>query len=294
MKTNKLIILATICLFITITTHAQFRIQNDGEIRFSTDASGPWDNTFITYPGSPQSKCYVVDPLGGDGFFVTGRGEVFYNDGVLWSDSTLKTDIANINNALENLIKLKGVSYKKKSEIKYLEKDHNKAKKHYGLIAQEVEKVFPELVSEGDKNKKGISYISLVPVLIEALKEQQSEIETLQQQIIVCCGSNNKEKSKSKEEGNSSLINTSASLEQNNPNPFTENTTINYFLPDHATSASIILYNMNGSPVKNIPLSGTGAGNIVIEGSELNPGMYMYALIVDNKHIDTKNMILTE
>ena len=61
-----------------------------------------------------------------------------------------------------------------------MKKDESEKQK-IGLLAQDIEKVFPELVSESH-GVKSVNYQGLVPVLINALKEQQSEIEILKQQ----------------------------------------------------------------------------------------------------------------
>ena len=56
--------------------------------------------------------------------------------------------------------------------------------RQYGLIAQQVEKVFPEMVKTIDsKGYKGVDYAKLVPVLIEAIKEQQKQIELLKNRL---------------------------------------------------------------------------------------------------------------
>jgi hypothetical protein len=57
-----------------------------------------------------------------------------------------------------------------------------KGKQKIGVLAQEIKEVFPELVSEDDNEMLAVNYQGLVPVLINALKEQQSEIEILKQQ----------------------------------------------------------------------------------------------------------------
>ena len=57
-----------------------------------------------------------------------------------------------------------------------------KGKKKIGLLAQEIQKLFPELVSADDKNRLTVNYQGLVPVLINALKEQQNEIVKLKEQ----------------------------------------------------------------------------------------------------------------
>ena len=83
------------------------------------------------------------------------------------------------------------------------------------------------------------------------------------------------------------------SLEQNNPNPFTEVTEINYYLPAETQNAMLYVYDLQGKPVKNYKITQMGNASHVIQGSELSAGMYLYTLIADGKEVDTKRMILT-
>ena len=83
-------------------------------------------------------------------------------------------------------------------------------------------------------------------------------------------------------------------LEQNSPNPFNISTTIAFYLPTSIAEASIYIYDMNGGQIKSYPINTRGNGSIIIQGSELAAGMYLYALIADGKVIDTKRMILTK
>ncbi len=83
-------------------------------------------------------------------------------------------------------------------------------------------------------------------------------------------------------------------LNQNVPNPFNSATTIGFYLPNTVTNANIYVYDMNGIQLKSYPITEKGKGNVIIQGSELNAGMYLYTLITDGKVIDTKRMILTK
>ena len=58
-----------------------------------------------------------------------------------------------------------------------------KGKQKIGVLAQEIKEVFPELVSEDDNEMLAVNYQGLVPVLINALKEQQSEIDELKEMV---------------------------------------------------------------------------------------------------------------
>jgi hypothetical protein len=91
------------------------------------------------------------------------------------SDKNLKTNITPIENALDKILSLEGVEFDFISGVNcgYL-------KKHQiGLIAQDVKKVIPEVVGKNNDGTLGVSYQHLVAVLIEAIKEQQQEIEEL-------------------------------------------------------------------------------------------------------------------
>ena len=89
------------------------------------------------------------------------------------SDRNLKTNIKTIDNPLEKITRLRGVYFNWK-------RDNTKG---VGLIAQEVEKVFPELV-KGEEGNKGVEYGNLVAPLIEAIKEQQKQIEELKAKLV--------------------------------------------------------------------------------------------------------------
>lgn len=81
-------------------------------------------------------------------------------------------------------------------------------------------------------------------------------------------------------------------LKQNNPNPFTENTVIEYSLPETVQTASLYIYDMNGKQIEQIALTERGESSVTVNGGHLSAGMYLYSLIADGKVIDTKRMIL--
>ena len=94
-------------------------------------------------------------------------GEVTAVDFNSTSDFNLKTNIHTVNNALETINALRGVSFDWKET----------GKKSYGVIAQELEKVLPELVKGNDP--KTVSYSGIIGILIEAVKELKKEVEDL-------------------------------------------------------------------------------------------------------------------
>ena len=102
-------------------------------------------------------------------FFNASSGQVTAVDFNSTSDATLKTNIEVLNSSLEKLSQIDGVSFNWK--------ENNRPA--IGVIAQNVEKVFPELISEIE-GVKSVKYNGLIGVLIEAVKEQQNQIQEIQ------------------------------------------------------------------------------------------------------------------
>ena len=85
------------------------------------------------------------------------------------SDSRLKTNIKTIEEPLDILAKLRGVSFDRT----------NTGTKSYGVIAQEIEQILPEVVYHDEEGFKSVSYNSIIGFLIEAIKSQQQQIDHL-------------------------------------------------------------------------------------------------------------------
>ena len=91
------------------------------------------------------------------------------------SDISLKDNITPIPNALDKVLQIRGVTYNRN--------DIEDNPKHVGVIAQEVEKVLPEVVSQGEDGIKSVAYGNMVSLLIEAIKEQQEQIDMLKEKL---------------------------------------------------------------------------------------------------------------
>ena len=65
-------------------------------------------------------------------------------------------------------------------------------------------------------------------------------------------------------------------------------------LPETTASARVIVYNLEGKQLKEVTVKERGSASVKIVANELGAGMYIYALIVDSKVVDTKRMILTK
>ena len=120
--------------------------------------------------------------VGGGDLAVASDAEI---DGDLWvdgvlntpSDIRLKTKIETLTGVLEKIDQLRGVRYEFKDQQKYA------SGPQVGLIAQELQKVYPELVSQGADGYLAVSYSQLTGVLIQAVKEQQQQMKLTKQEI---------------------------------------------------------------------------------------------------------------
>jgi hypothetical protein len=119
----------------------------------------------------------IFNTAGNDYFGGIAAGKLWTSSGTLaGSDLRLKTEITNLTQSLPKLAQLRGVSF--------FWKDKNRgAGQQLGLIAQEVEAVFPALVETGPDGMKAVNYTGLIPALIEAIKEQQRLITQLQTDV---------------------------------------------------------------------------------------------------------------
>ena len=113
-----------------------------------------------------------------DGLYV--HGDILYGGALTSSsDKRFKLNIVPINNAIHKLQSIRGVYYKWRKD-EFPERNFTD-EKQIGVIAQEVEREFPEIVKTNNDGYKSIDYAKLTPILIEAVKEQQiliSEIKT--------------------------------------------------------------------------------------------------------------------
>ena len=139
----------------------------------SGDATLASDGTLSLINTGPGANTY-----GGGGDFVEtvtldDQGRVInVVAGNPASDERLKKNIDPLENVLDEILKLNGYRYQWKN-------DSLNAKQEIGVIAQEVEQIFPELVRERSDGYKGVNYNGLVPLLLEAIKEQQKTIQQL-------------------------------------------------------------------------------------------------------------------
>lgn len=230
--------------------------------------------------------------------------DVWALDGTInTSDLRDKTNIRDMRYGLKEIMQLHPVSFNWKNLSVKQDK--------LGVIAQEIQKVMPEVVRDYDlkvdettgKTEKvpsarlGVMYADIIPVLIRGMQEQQKmieeqnkKIEALTQQVR---NNNSASSIAGSDASDAKSANISgASLEQNAPNPFNSSTVIRYNVPATASAAQIVVTNTNGNTVKTFALANKGTGSVSINAGELAAGTYYYTLIVAGKKIDSKKMVL--
>lgn len=235
------------------------------------------------------------------GYFVGpvhSTGEMTASAFTVTSDARLKREVRELSSSLGLLSQLVPVEYKLQQSfpVEYSDTmqtaramspasaEKESLRYRYGLIAQDVAELFPDIVYEDGNGYLSIDYIGLIPLLIQSVKELNEEVETLKayKDALANAGAENVE------------TENVAVLYQNTPNPFTSNTEIRFGLPDAVQSAAIYIYNMVGEQIESYDLTNNPDNKIVVESGHLTAGMYLYALVVNGKLIDTKQMILTE
>lgn len=165
----------------------------------------------------------------------------------------------------------------------------------YGLAADQLKEVYPELVYEDKSGNVSINYIEMIPLLVQAVNELKAENQNLTKEVALLKGET---KSEAKTRNEATAINTVneavLSLAQNNPNPFSESTSIEVSVPQSVRSASLFIYDMSGKMLKRIAVTGRGTSRVPVTAEGLTEGMYLYTLIADGKVVGTKKMILAK
>ena len=279
------------------------------------------------------------------------NGTIRANSTLYSSDERLKTEIKPLTDEKDRLYLLQGKSYKKmllpekseeflfeqeeadeeislekKEAIKefFAKREERTESPEYGYLAQELKEIFPDLVDQDSEGYYSVNYIGLIPIIVEALKDQKLTIENLQKEIqeitaypeeskmdellqrvesleralAMCCNTNQLRSTETSfqqfELTNPADSNQEAMiLYQNAPNPFNENTTIQCYIPQTVKKVQLCVYDMQGVQQKCLPISERGTVVVQIQARQLAAGIYTYLSIGDDKASEAKQMILT-
>ncbi|MDR2927964.1 MAG: tail fiber domain-containing protein [Cytophagaceae bacterium] len=230
---------------------------------------------------------------------------VNYHTLVQNSDMRLKENITPCPPLLSKLNKVQAYNYNFTDEyFKDFTEEEKEAmqRTEYGFLAQEVQKIFPELVYVTDSTGMlAINYVGMIPILTSAINELQKEVETLRNELStyrseVTRKSTAEDKSAETLQFNLSDTETEKMrVEQNAPNPFNERTAVRCHIPQTVSSVQLCIYDMQGAQIKCLPISERGTVDVPIEAGTLASGIYTYLLVASNGSTsEAKQMILTK
>ena len=182
-----------------------------------------------------------------------------------------------------------------------------------GFVAQDVEKAAQSVgynFSGVDKPKDdqsfyGLRYSDFVVPLVKAAQELSRQNDSLKSTVDSLTAANALLNSRvsqieqlvgigSNGEKSEVLSLSSAKLFQNSPNPFSQSTLINYYVPQNTGVATLQITDMNGATIKTVAVSGSGYGQLRLQTDQLAGGTYIYSLLVDGRLVDSKKMVVAK
>ncbi len=230
----------------------------------------------------------------------------------IWSDESLKTNVADVEGALDRVLQLHPRTYQYNPEAAPVLELSDAPQ--IGLLAQEVEAIVPEVVSEmtvpaqvnddGTFSEetltlKGVNYVALVPLLIGAIKEQQASIAVIQQQLAqtqqqlaFCCSAAPTDSdqrmapSQSTIDGEGRVAPVQERLLRIAPNPFTDRTTL-YCNLERSGRMMLLVNSSDGKSLVVLSEGQREAGEFRFDWQtgHLAPGLYYVTLLLDGEQL---------
>jgi hypothetical protein len=288
-----------------ITGHFNTYLGHDADVNAGNRSNGTALGYQATITASNQVRI-------GNGTVTSIGGQVGWT---ALSDERFKTNVVENVPGLKFINQLRPVTYRldidkfnqfiglEKESEQVLPSQEAEAITRTGFLAQEVEKAAQKIGFDFDgvdqpKNERdpyGLRYAEFTVPLVKAVQELSAENEALKRQNIeISERLDALEKMIADRSGSSQEKSASfgASLQQNIPNPFRQNTSIAFVIPSDIVQATLLISNDAGSVVRNMSIAERGDIALSISGSELAPGVYYYALLLDGNQVDVKKMIV--
>lgn len=213
-----------IFLVISVSSYSQLKVNSSGTVGIGIDPVSTYNlrlNTAIFVTGSGYSDMIVsYDPAGygraiypsinnqcrvrtPNNQFAAVYAQYHYSGSTYhFSDTRLKENLSIIEKPLEKLLQINGVKYdfiKQNNDTISNEAERQKLeemrKNKLGFLAQDLEKVLPEAVLyDKEQDRYYIEYNTLIPVIVEAMKEQQKKIDELNSHVANCCSNSLKKR----------------------------------------------------------------------------------------------------
>ncbi len=223
------------------------------------------------------------------------------------SDQSIKTNVHDLTGSLNKVLAMRGVSFDWNHSV--IQEFQFDSSNHIGFIAQEVQSIEPRLTFTGDNNLLHVDYNKVVPVLVEAIQEQNTIISHQDSMInelnnrlsnlencinsLNLCNQNQPTQMAQPTTGQIISLNTVQSivLNQNVPNPFAEQTVISYSIPESVKKADILFYDSNGKLINTVSIKERGNSQLNVFANDLSTGIYTYTLVADGQIVASKKMV---
>ena len=173
----------------------------------------------------------------------------------------------------------------------------------YSEFVTPLVKAVQELSKKADSLQKTVDSLTTVPIKRMAQNNDSlaQELTKLKEIVNQCCTANSTKQTGNNGRNNNNTKENSIPVElrsaddvilyQNIPNPFGDETNINYYLPELVNDARMIFYDNSGRVIKEVELNQKGIGSLTINTAKLASGVYSYSIVVDGKVADTKKMM---
>lgn len=206
------------------------------------------------------------------------NGAIFCTAIATSSDARLKTGIQPITGALDKVKNLGGYSYN-------FINDHGTELElpdapQVGVLAQEVQAMVPEAVSELENGYLAVNYDMLIPVLIESIKELSAELDEMKAALAMSTPE------LTGDAGNR--------ISQNFPNPTSGMTSFSIDLKEDVQSAGIIISDLTGKTIDEFSLTDRGSFDVNYDTVALEGGIYIYTFVVNGRIADSKRMVVSK
>lgn len=203
-------------------------------------------------------------------------GTVTANSYLTWSDQRFKKNISSDYNTYQKLYQIKIYEYQYKN--------FEPEKTHYGVLAQELKEILPNMVAGDDEKGLSVNYAEMIPLLIRAVQDQKQTIDMLVNEVSTLkneLAENQKSKNPAEFKKEEMIL---------YPNPSSSSVKISFKNKLENSTSSIEVVNLNGEVIQTIARS--GRDSIELTNEKLQKGVYFVRYISNGELIATKRMII--
>lgn len=224
------------------------------------------------------------------------------------SDGRLKSKVRPYEDGLDKLLQIRPVWYQYNGKAGL-----PTGKDYVGIIAQEMRTIAPYTV--GTFDHQGASYLNydgsaIRYMIINAIKELHAEVEQKEDHITALEHENQELRDRLEKleasvqqllevqtpadtgDNYSLELNRPASLAQNQPNPFDQQTLIQYYVPADVKTAAIRITAVDGRVLRHLKIREAGSGELSIKTQGFPAGTYYYSLVLDGQLVETRSMVI--